>query len=208
MCNRYQLRTSASEVAHLFGVTREAVEDLIPSEYFPDSSVPIVKTADDTRELAPATWGIRLGKHRVTNSRDDKVGSTWRRFMHRRVVFPMSMAVEWRYPLDLYGQPTGKPAPWSLYPADESVAAVAGIACGGGDVSMMTCRAAGIAAEVHNKIPDDPRMVVFLAETADVDRWLDPDVDADDAMKLLRPAPDGWLAAEPLAKWAARQSRS
>jgi len=166
--------------------------------FFPGKTVPVVRQGGDGRELAGAEWGIRLGKHQVTNSRDDKIEQTWRRFLDRRVVFPLNRAVEWHYDLDMFGQPTGKPKPWVLFPADESIAAIAGIASGGyKGVSMMTCSATGIAAEVHNKHPDDPRMIVFLTEPEDVERWLDPDAGESDVVDLLRPPPDGWLAAEP-----------
>lgn len=199
MCNRYQVRASAKQIRQAFGVTSELFEPANPAEYFPGSTVPIIRAADGGRELAGVEWGIPLGKHRVTNSRDDKIDRTWGRFMSRRVVFPLSRAVEWRYPLDMFGQPTGKPKPWVLYPADESIAAIAGIAAADdAGVSMMTCRATGIAAEVHNKKPDDPRMVVFLTEPNDIERWLDPDADADNVADLLKPPPDGWLAGEPL----------
>ena len=61
---------------------------------------------------------------------------------------------------------------------------------------MMTCRAEGIAAEVHNKNPEDPRMVVFLTEPNDVNAWLDPGRSFEEVKSLLRAAPAGWLAAE------------
>jgi putative SOS response-associated peptidase YedK len=200
MCNRYQLRASAQQIRTTFGLTSERFEIATPAEYFPGSIVPVIRAANGGRELAGVEWGIPLGKHRVTNSRDDKVDRTWGRFMSRRVVFPLSRAVEWRYPLDMFGQPTGKPKPWVLFPADESVAAIAGIAAADdAGVSMMTCTAAGIAADVHNKKPDDPRMVVFLTEPDEVARWLDPDLGAGDVVDLLKPPPDGWLAGEALA---------
>jgi putative SOS response-associated peptidase YedK len=200
MCSRYHLRARPGDLKQAFDVHRFAFEQFKDIEYFPGSTVPILRAAaDGQREIIGLDWGIRLGRHRVTNSRDDKIERTWKRFMHRRVVFPLSRAVEWRYPLDMFGQPTGKPRPWVLYPADESVAAVAGIAAPDDQgVSMMTCQATGLAAEVHNKNPDDPRMVVFLTEQADITRWLDHDVTPADAATLLKPPPEGWLAAEAL----------
>ncbi len=199
MCNRYQLRASIKSIRQAFGVTQELFEPSLPAEYFPGSTVPVVRPADGGRELAGVEWGISLGKHRVTNSRDDRIDRTWGRYMSRRVVLPLGRAVEWKYPLDLFGQPRGKPQSWVLYPADESIAAIAGIADPDrSGVSMMTCRATGLAAEVHNKKPDDPRMIVFLTEPHDVARWLDPDAGPDDVVALLKPPPDGWLAGEPL----------
>lgn len=59
---------------------------------------------------------------------------------------------------------------------------------------MMTTRATGIAADVHKKNPDDPRMIVFLTEAADVEWWLAPDAGQDDVADLMKLPPDGWLA--------------
>jgi putative SOS response-associated peptidase YedK len=199
MCNRYQLRASIDDIRHSFGVTRETYQPTLPGEFFPGSTIPIIKAAGDGRELAEADWGIQLGKYRVTNSRDDKL-QTWGRFMSRRVIIPLNRAVEYRYPIDLLGQPNGKPTPWVLYPADESIAAIAGISDQDGAVSMMTTKATGLAAEVHNKKPADPRIVVFLTEPKDVKRWLDPEAGRDDVVDLLRPPPDGRLAGEPLRR--------
>lgn len=199
MCNRYAIQHDPEAVQAAFGLAKPPALPTLRGEYFPGSAVPVVKPEDAGRAAAMATWGIELGRHRVTNSRSEKRG-TWTRFMGRRVVFPMTWAVEWKYPLDLLGQPHGKPAPWKLFPADGSVAAVAGIADAGGAVSMMTCRAEGIAAEVHNKKPDDPRTVVFLTERADLDRWLDDGMGPEDVRDLLKPPPAGWLDASPLAR--------
>lgn len=220
MCNRYSLNVKAEQLRLAFAIDQDRRADaqgageVIRGEYFPSSAVPIIRHTDAGRELTTATWGITLGKHRVTNSRDDKAATTWKRFLvgtsggtsGGRVVFPVGRAVEWRYPLDLLGQPHGKPTPWELFPADESIAAVAAIAAGGGDdetiggVSMMTCRAEGITAEVHNKKPDDPRMVVFLPDASAVSAWLDPAATLDDVRDLLKPAPAGWLAGQALGQ--------
>ncbi len=198
MCNRYQLTATPAAVRDAFSANPTQPRLDFGREFYPGSAVPIIRTADAGRELAGAEWGISLGKHRVTNSRDDKL-NIWGRFMGSgRVVMPLSRAVEWRYPIDLLGQSHGKPAPWLLFPADESIAAIAAIQDRDGGVSMMTTRATGIAAEVHNKKPDDPRMVVFLTEPQDVQRWLDPAAGRDDVVDLLRPPPAGWLAGEPL----------
>ena len=198
MCNRYHLRVSPQKISHDFGVTHTLFEPANPAGYFPGSTVPIIRRAEGGRELAETTWGIQLGRHRVTNSRDDKP-RIWSRYLERgRVIMPLSRAVEWKYPLDMFGQPHGKPTPWVLYPADEGVAAVAAIADPSGNVSMMTTRATGIAAEVHNKSPDDPRMIVFLTEPQEVERWLDRDAGPDDVHDLLLLPSDGWLAGEPM----------
>ena len=162
MCNRYQLRSSIKSIRQAFGVTQELFEPSLPAEYFPGSTVPVIRSAKGGRELVKAEWGIMLGKHRVTNSRDDKIGRTWGRYMSRRVVLPLSRAVEWKYPLDLFGQPRGKPQPWVLYPADEGVAAIAAIAdlSGGGHQhdDHPSYRHCGRGSQQEPRRPEDDRL--------------------------------------------------
>ena len=197
MCNRYQLRSSLRKIRQAFGVTTELFEPAIPAEYFPGSVVPVIRGAQQERELLGIPWGIQLGRHRVTNSRDDKIDSVWKRFMSSRVVFPVDRAIEWHYGLDLFGQPSGKPKPWSIERADGEPAAIAGIASDQG-VSMLTCPADDLYRDVHNKSPEDPRMVVYLVEAEDVNRWLDRELSLDEIRPLIRPAPAGWLVGSPL----------
>ncbi|MEM8875644.1 MAG: SOS response-associated peptidase family protein [Planctomycetota bacterium] len=190
MCNHFALKHRSDAVVASLRI--KVIENPPPrGEFFPKSPVAIARDTDAGRELTGATWGIPLGNHQVVNFRDDKL-HVWKRFMRRRVVLPLSYAVEWKYPIDMFGQPNGMPSRWKLFPADEGVGLVAGISDPAGHVSMMTCRAEGVAAEVHNKKPEDPRMVVFLTEPEDVDRWLDRDAGADDVLDLLKPPPEGW----------------
>lgn len=65
---------------------------------------------------------------------------------------------------------------------------------------MMTCRAEGVAAEVHNNKPDDPRMVVFLPDAEAVSAWLNPEAKFDDVRNLLNHPPAGWLTGRVLGE--------
>ncbi len=197
MCIRYQLRGSVRRVREVFGVSRGLFEPTLPAEYFPTQKVPVVRAGERGRELVGMTWGIELGRRRVTNSREDKLSSTWRRFVGRRVVFPVSRAVEWHYELDLLGEATGKPRPWAIERADGELSAVAGIASVEA-VSMVTCPGAGLYRDVHNKDPQDPRMVSYLVEPDDVARWLDPTLPFEAVRSLIKPPPAGWLDAAAL----------
>lgn len=206
MCAHYQLKTDRQKLLEAFGIHRDLFlpsGDVINSEYFPGRQVPMIRQGPDqfSRDLVPAVWGIDIGKPRLTfNSRDDRANTVWQRFLERRVVIPLSMAIEphYRSTPSLFGPPVAADAPpeeWALFPIDGSLAAVAGIA--GPDmacVSMFTTLGTGKYAEVHNKNPNDPRMLAFLAEPEDVDAWLDVDRTFKDVRQLLRPAPDGWLA--------------
>ncbi len=197
VCNRFRILKTNQLLVEAFDIARDLLNVPLPGEFFPGSRVPIVRQGQDGRELIDATWGIQLGKHRVTNSRDDKIDTVWRRFMGNRVVFPIDQAVEWHYDLDLLGQPVGKPRPWVIERVDGGIAAVAGIA-DGDCVSMMTCPADGVYAQVHNKSPDDPRMLVYLPAAQDISDWLDDNLPPRQLKQMLHPAPDPALVARPL----------
>ena len=46
----------------------------------------------------------------MTTFGDDEIDRTWGRFLSRRVMLPLSRAVKWRYPLDLFGHSAGPQA--------------------------------------------------------------------------------------------------
>ncbi len=199
MCNQYRILKTSELLAEAFQIARNLLHIPVPGEFFPASRVPVIRQSPHGRELTDATWGMQLGNRRVTNSRDDKIDGVWRRVMKNRVVFPVDQAVEWHYELDLLGQPAGKPRPWLIQRADDQIAAVAGIA-DGDRVSMMTCPADGLYAQVHNKHPDDPRMLVYLTTPEHVADWLDQSLPIQRLRQLLRPAADPWLSAQPLSR--------
>lgn len=207
MCHHYTLKTKTQLMREAFSIGRVLFTphgDVIDAEYRPSATVPVIRQGSDpgSRELVPATWGIEMSVGRVMNSRDDRAHTTWRRFVERRVVFPVSRAVEPKYKVTrgLFGAPVvdgSASEPWALFPKDGSVAAVAGIAGPGmATVSMFTTAANKEYAEVHNKNPDDPRMVAFLMGPDEVDAWLDVDRSFGDVRGLLRPAPEGYLRSE------------
>ena len=197
VCNRFRILKTNRILAEAFDIVRDLLNVPLPGEFFPGSRVPIIRQGEEGRKLTDATWGIQLGAHRVTNSRDDKIDRIWHRFMGNRVVFPIDQAVEWHYDLDLLGQPVGKPRPWVIERAGGGIAAIAGIA-DGDRVSMMTCPATGVYAQVHNKNPDEPRMLVYLSTAQDISDWLDDKLSPAQFKQMLLPAPDPALAAHPL----------
>ncbi len=197
MCNRFRILSTRERLTDALEVVLDRLDVPLPGEFFPGSRVPIVRHGESGRELISATWGIHLGRHRVTNSRDDKIASVWGRYMRHRVIFPVDQAVEWHYDLDLLGQPTGKPRPWVIGRSDHAVAAVAGIA-DGDCVSMMTCPANAVYGQVHNKDPDDPRMLAYLTTPQEIAAWLNNTLAPPQYLPLLRPAPDTWLTTAPL----------
>lgn len=204
MCNRYSILSKPEALRQAFNADRVIYTRggyILPAPFFPSSTVPVIRQSPDIRELVDVPWGIPKGPHLATNARDDKVATTWRWYMHRRVVFPISQAIEPHYPQrSLYGEAIGKCQWWALSSATTPLLAVAGIAeFNFTGVAMFTTKGIGRYAEIHNKKPDDPRMPVFLTSQGEIDAWLDPDVGYEDARLLLKPpAEDFDLHAAPL----------
>ena len=97
MCNLYSVRTSRAALARKFRLSdnRMAAFDALPA-IFPGHMAPIIKrSVDGERELVVRSWGFILlrkgyAPKRVTNTRDDKIGSHfWRdSFAERRCLVP------------------------------------------------------------------------------------------------------------------------
>ena len=115
MCNLYSVRTSRAALARKFMLSdnRLAAFDALPA-LFPGHMAPIIKqSADGERELVLRSWGFVLlrdgyAPKRVTNTRDDKVGSKfWKKsFEERRCLVPATAFCE---------PDEGKPARWHWF---------------------------------------------------------------------------------------------
>ena len=115
MCNLYSVRTSRAALARKFMLAdnRMAAFDALPA-IFPGHMAPIIKqSADGERELVLRSWGFVLlrdgyAPKRVTNTRDDKVGSKfWKKsFEERRCLVPATAFCE---------PDEGKPARWHWF---------------------------------------------------------------------------------------------
>jgi putative SOS response-associated peptidase YedK len=115
MCNLYSVRTSRAALARKFMLSdnRLAAFDALPA-IFPGHMAPIIKqSADGERELVLRSWGFVLlrdgyAPKRVTNTRDDKVGSKfWKKsFEERRCLVPATAFCE---------PDEGKPACWHWF---------------------------------------------------------------------------------------------
>jgi putative SOS response-associated peptidase YedK len=115
MCNLYSVRTSRATLARKFRLSdnRMVAVDALPA-IFPGRMAPIIKPADDgERELVMRSWGFVLlrkgyAPKRVTNTRDDKVGSHfWKdSFAERRCLVPATAFCE---------PDEGTPAQWHWF---------------------------------------------------------------------------------------------
>lgn len=103
MCNLYSMTADRESILRLFGVSHNRATAVEAKDaIFPGHDALVVRIAPDTeRELVTLSWGFvlpRPGKapRRVTNTRDDKVlSSFWRdSFHHRRCLIPATSFAE------------------------------------------------------------------------------------------------------------------
>lgn len=200
MCNLYRMTRSTAEIAHLFAADEMATGTNFADEVYP--GYPGVVVAD--RGLRAMNWGFPLmlkGKSGqmlkpkpINNARTDKLDSPfWREsFEHRRCLIPVSAWAE------AEGSKGRMTRTWLSMPGGGP------FACAGvwrtskewGDCfSMVMTDAAGVAAQVHTRMP-----VILAAEAHAI--WTGPNRSM--ARALCR-AWEGELELERTAQpWAAR----
>jgi putative SOS response-associated peptidase YedK len=115
MCNLYSMTTNQEAITGLFKVSHNRAATIEPqSAIFPGGNAPVVRrAADGERELLPLSWGFVLlmkgmAPKRVTNYRDDKLGSSFwsASFRERRCLVPVTS----------FSEPKGKkPAIWHWF---------------------------------------------------------------------------------------------
>lgn len=206
MCNRYRVRATPQEVRDLFNLSIGSESPAIDGEFYPGKPVPVVlELAGAPRRIETMTWGFPPfnGTKPINNTRSESAPASgyWKRHLATRCAFPLSAAVEWKQVTDTS---TGevKKVPHVISFKDGRLGAVAGIYMRSGDemrCSMMTTKANKFWSSIHNKDPDDPRMICFLLDHASLGAWLDPSRSYDSVKELLRATPDDVeLVAAPL----------
>ena len=120
MCNLYSCTKPREAIIRLFQIGHNRAEQITPQPaIFPANDAPIVRLGGDgERELVMAGWGFVLpqkdrGPKRVTNFRDDKLGSPfWSgSFRERRCLVPVTS----------FAEPKGRrPAAWHWFALDDS----------------------------------------------------------------------------------------
>ena len=205
MCGRYALTATPDEVRRTFGyVDRPNFpprDDIRPTE-----PIAIVVVAEGVRRFRLVRWGFvpswvkdPAAFSLLINARAETAldKPSFRGAMrHGRCLVPATGFVEW--------QPTGaaRKRPFRIAPRDGGIIAFAGLTetWAGADGSeidtaaILTVDANATVAAVHDRMP------AVIAE-ADFAAWLDTArVRAEDAAKLLRPAPDDLFAAEPIER--------
>ena len=200
MCNLYSMTATRETVGKLFRISHNRLAAIEPlPAIFPSNVAPVVRLAPDgERELSVLSWGFVLllkgqAPKRVTNVRDDKLGSSFwaASFRERRCLVPVTA----------FSEPKGKrPATWHWFGLDASrpAFAFAGIwrsyrgpvKKDGESVEIdvyafLTTKPNELVATVHPS-----RMPVMLVSASDHDQWLNGTPDEARAVIRSYPARD------------------
>jgi putative SOS response-associated peptidase YedK len=204
MCGRFLLFSSRDELAQLLDLDPADVPALFPRyNISPTQGIPAARLADDGRRaFAEMRWGLipswardtKIG-YSLINARAETVAEkpAFRAaFKARRCLIPGSGFYEWL--------PTGgkHKQPFHFHMKDGRPFAFAGLweRWAGRDgepiesCAIITTEANAVVRPVHERMP------VILAP-GDFAAWLDPRTSAADLQSLLRPFPEGEMAAAP-----------
>lgn len=218
MCGRYVSATAASKLADEFHVDEVVVEDF--GERYnvaPTLDVyTIVTTSEGRRRMGALRWGLvpafakdeSVG-NRMINLRTETVTgrSQFKKLLdRRRCIVPADGFYEWQKK-EVPGKKTPEKQPFYITSRDGSPLAFAALwdrwtppdQRGKKDpeslstVTLITGEPNDLVGKIHD------RMVVCLPEPV-WDTWLDPDVAAEDAAKLLVPMASEQMRAYPVTK--------
>jgi putative SOS response-associated peptidase YedK len=204
VCGRFLLLSSRDELAQLFALDPADVPTLFPRyNIAPTQGIPVARLAEDGRRtVSELRWGLipswaRDAKiaYSLINARAETVAEkpAFRTaFKARRCLIPASGFYEW--------VPTGgkHKQPYHFHLKVGKPFAFAGLweRWHGGDgepvesCSIITTEANAVVRPVHERMP------VILAPD-DFAAWLDPHTSVADLHALLRPYPEGEMAAAP-----------
>jgi putative SOS response-associated peptidase YedK len=202
MCGLYSFRKSAEETRSLFAYAD--TPDFPPRQYVtPGSPIAIVREERGERRFALVRWGlipawvkeVKPGKPLI-NARGETVleKPSFRNAMkRRRCLIPADGFYEWQ------GDVPGKKQPYFIHRPDDGLFAFAGlwehwIGADGSEIetaAIITTTPNAEIAKIHDRMP-------VIVEPGVLAAWLDCNhVPANDAARIIRPAPDGSFALEP-----------
>jgi putative SOS response-associated peptidase YedK len=213
MCGRFNLRTTASELAEFFDIVLDPQLELSLTPRFniaPSQPVLVIRNHADHAETANLEWGLvpawarntAAGKRMapLINARGETVSdkpSFRSAFQHRRCLMPASGFYEWQKTTGATKQP------WHIHRPDDALMAFAAIweqrQDDDGSViescAIITTEANSLMAPIHHRMP-------VVLEPPDFAAWLDPHISSHERLepihRLLRPCPDDALVAEPI----------
>lgn len=205
MCGRFALTASPEEIAQQ--LTLSSAPPLAPRyNIAPSQPVLAVRENRDShqRELAYFHWGLIPGwakdpaiGYKMINARSETAAekpSFRNALKYRRCLVPISGFYEW--------QKVGKgKQPHYIHRADGQLLAVAGLwehwqSPDGSEIescTLLTTTPNEVMRPLHDRMP-------VILQPEDYDLWLNPrEVKSEPLLPLLRPFPDGFLAAYPVS---------
>ena len=205
MCGRFTREFTWREVHDFLDLKWPGGAELAPSwNVAPTQISPVARRAPEEagprsgeRELALMRWGlvpfwaqeISIGSKMINARAEGIEGKPAFRaaFKHRRCIVPVSGFYEWKK-----GE-QGAKRPHYIYPAEGKILGLAGLweqwDHGNGPLetfTIITTTPNAMMARLHDRMP------VILARE-EFGRWLDARTGKEDALGLLRPAPEGTL---------------
>jgi putative SOS response-associated peptidase YedK len=195
MCGRYMITSSFEAMARLFGATlADLGPDVVRPNVSPTETIPVCVSHEGDRTLVPMRWGLLPPWYRAPNggpllinarAEDIATKPAFREAIRaRRCLIPADGFYEWQ------GE-KGAKVPWVIRPADAGPLAFAGLWQpwrGLDTCAIVTCPPNTLLAPIHDRMP-----VVIAPD--DFALWLGEE--GKGAARLMAPAPDGRLAAEP-----------
>jgi putative SOS response-associated peptidase YedK len=204
MCGRFSQFHSWEEVhayLNIFGAARN-----LPARYniAPTQDAAVVRFGRDGRGLDFLRWGLVPAwakddslAARMINARAETVAekpSFRAAYRQRRCLVPADGFYEWR-------GPKGAKQPYRILAPGGGLFAFAGLwerwEKGGGEplesFTIITCEANAKLQALHHRMP-------VILDPADFDRWLAPDLAANEVQALLRPAPDAAVEFHPVSR--------
>lgn len=195
MCNLYKARSSAEEIARLFGAVPDPTDQIaVEKDYVaPGKPGNVVREQDSQRILSAMSWGFPFQGKPVTNVRN-YTSPFWKSALAnpaRRCLVPVTEFQEWSVePM----ADTGKKKPFWFSVPSQPVFAFAGIWRPTESVpvySFLTCGYDGDPS-AHAVGAIHPKACPVILHPEDYDRWLHADLD--DALSLACAYPSQLMA--------------
>ncbi len=205
MCGRYTLRHSESDVSEAFDALGPEL-GLVPRfNIAPTQDIAVVRPdagEDARRELVAVRWGLLPGWVKdpddfptLINARAESAPakpSFREAFRHRRCLVPADGFYEWTKTADAK-------QPWFIHREDDGLFAFAGLwerwerdGRRVDSATILTTTPGGLLERLHDRMP-----VILPGESWSA--WLDPDLDAPEALRLLDSHEEG-LEAFPVSR--------
>ena len=202
MCGLYSFRKSADEARLLLEYLE--TPEFPPRTYVaPLSPMAIVRSENNERHFTLVRWGlipswvkeIRPGKP-IINARSETIlekPSFRNAIRRRRCLIPADGFYEW------LGDVPGKKIPYFIHRPDHGLFAFAGLwehwlGADGSELetaAIITTASNEVITQINERMP-------VVVHPQDFARWLDvANVDAEEAVQLLKPAPDDYFVFEP-----------